>query len=443
MINNIFSIFHAYIKGYFDHYGCHVLGEYYFMADGFEVEGVSGPSLNAEKARLQQLRSMQRALNIEARQENSKSEFEEWCELSAFNPLAIAKKFETIEKRIRKPEKEDAAEEVDAEIETIDAVEKTAEDFSKKNPELKARSLLGLRSIILQDDSPETIISKLLDAYPDQFLADEALDFMLEVTNPNSKLGLSLRRAKELLFEKYNREITAGRNINSEAQEFSKQGLGNATGLRDLYREITGNPRSALNLFEELNSLFTFEKLKVAIKFILHSLGTDLKAKGPSISRAELQRLFSEARSMQAILGVYRFFNLRMGMIEKLFAKEDLAVPKRLSFELLAKQFMKLLGERYPSPDKVLKLAVLLGISEELAAQVIIFTQYRDAIRNVSPRLFNTNKHRQDLLTTLIETISELDDLLEEDEDEDEDEDDEDEDEPPQKHGWGTRDTIR
>jgi type III secretion protein W len=109
-------------------------------------------------------------------------------------------------------------------------------------------------------------------------------------------------------------------------------------------------------------------------------------------------------------------------------------MPKNLSFELLAKMFVKLISEKYPSPEKILKFSSLLGIADEISAQVIIFTQYRDAMRGVSPRLFKSEKHRQDFLMVLIETISELDDLLDEEEEEEEN--------LKKKQGWNQEDTI-
>jgi type III secretion protein W len=385
------------------------------MTDDHKISGVRGAGNAAERARIQQVKAAEQELVSDIRQDSSNSEFQEWCETSAFNPLAIARRFETIEKRIKRPDKEESTEEIDEIVEAIDSVEKIAEEFTQKNPELKTRTLLSLLSQLSSKDSPEQIIAKLLANYPDQSLADEALNYLIKVTDPESQLGLNLKEAKKLLLKEYEREIIAGRNINSQAQEFSKEGIGSPTTLRDLYRDITGNPRDPVTLFEELNNMFTFDKLKVALKFILHSIGTDLKAKGPSIPKGELQRLFSEARTMQAILGIYRFFNSRMDMIDNLFKKENLILPKRLTFELLAQLFVKILQEKYPSPDKILRMANLLGINEEITAQIIIFSQYRDAMRGVSPRLFQTLKHRQDLLMTFIETISELDDLLEED----------------------------
>ena len=276
----------------------------------------------------------------------------------------------------------------------------------------------------------------MLLSYPDHYLADEAFEFLTQTTDPNTKIGTNLRKAREILNDRFGREVKAGRNINNEAKEFAKQGLGTAGSLRDLYRDITGNPREPITLFEELTESFTFDKMKAVLEFMLHSLGSDMKAKGPSIAPAELQRLFSEVRSMQAVLGVYRFFFQRMNLIQGQFARENLSFPKQLTFDLLAKTLVKLLGERYPSPDKILKFSSLLGISEEVLAQVIIYTQFRDAMRGISPRLFKSDKHRQDLLMVLIETISELDDLLEDDEDE------EDEKDEKKKLGWSSEDTT-
>ena len=104
-----------------------------------------------------------------------------------------------------------------------------------------------------------------------------------------------------------------------------------------------------------------------------------------------------------------------------------------MSFETLAKLFIKMIGERYPSPDKVLRFARLLGIDKDLLAQIIIFTQYRDAMRGVAPRLFQSEKHRQDMLMVLIETLSDLDDQVAEEEEKEKNKQDKEKDEPDQE----------
>jgi len=125
---------------------------------------------------------------------------------------------------------------------------------------------------------------------------------------------------------------------------------------------------------------------------------------------------------MQAILGIYRYFKSRMNLIANAFERQGLRLPMRITFELLAKLFVKFLQERYPSSDKVLQMAQHLGLLEELLGQVIIYTQMRDAVRHVAPRLFKSEQHRQDVLSTFIDTIEDLDDRIEEEAEKEEEE---------------------
>jgi len=352
---------------------------------------------------------------------SSEEEFTEWTELSAFNPLAMAKRFESLEVKTRKKSKEEESERSqEKKVQQVKRAEEISDQFQRKNPELLARSLLLLRSRLQRGDSRETVLKKVLESFPDYSLADEALDYLAETAD--TEMAQTIREAKEDLNALYGREVKAGRNIGVQAREFSQQGLGNPTGLRDLYRDITGNPRDPGTLFDELTKDFAYDKMKTVIDFILHSLGSDLKSKGPSIARAELHRLMTEARTLQAILGVYRFFKSRMKLVENSFGRYGLNLPVKVTFELLAKLFMRFLQERYISIEKALQLASLMGISEELMGQVIVYTQMRDAVRQVAPKLFRSEQHRHDILTTYMETIDELEDRLEEEEEKEEEE---------------------
>jgi len=345
-------------------------------------------------------------------QESSEEEFSEWAE-QAFNPLAIARRFATLEtrtaKRKEEPEKTDKDEKKVQEIKRLEAV---SEQYQRKNEELQTRSLLLLRARISDKDTKEEILRKVLELYHDYSLADEAFDFLLETTE--GELAATIREAKKELNELYGREIRAGRNIHQVAREFSAQGLGSPTAWRDVYRDVTGNPREPADLFSELSSKFSYEKMSTIIELLLNSLGKDLKSKGPSIARAELYRLMTETRTLQAILGVYRFFKARMRLIASSFAREGLVLPEKVTFEMLAKLFVKFLQERYPHLDKVLQLAALLDISEEIAAQIILFTQMRDGVRQVAPKLFKSDQHKQDVLVSFMEALEELDEKLEE-----------------------------
>jgi type III secretion protein W len=113
-------------------------------------------------------------------------------------------------------------------------------------------------------------------------------------------------------------------------------------------------------------------------------------------------------------MGIFRFFQSRMRLMQQQFVSYNLVFPPRLNFEVLARLFAKILAERYISADKVLQFSHTIGLSEEAAAQLIIFTQYRDAIRQVAPRYYRNPQHREDLQKAIIEALENLEDTLEE-----------------------------
>lgn len=332
----------------------------------------------------------------------------------AVNPFAARVKSEksiksrrgTVKKSVKSGEKS-------ARLLPIERIKDSAEQFQRRNPELKAATLAMLREFIKPGDTKEEILKKLFEFYPDVSLADEALEFLLETTE--GELNVTIQETKEDFNSEFGREIAAGRNISSQARQAAEKGLGTPTSLRDLYRDITATPRESALLFEELSNRYSFKELKKVIDFLLHSLGADMKSKGPSIPRGLLHRLFTETRSLQAILGVYRFFKGRMSLMEKLFDKEGLDFPNEITFESMAKQFMTLAAERYPSASKVLQAAAKLGIEKWLIAKIIVFSQLRDAIREVAMnQIYKSIQHRDELYMAIIEALEDLEDQLEE-----------------------------
>jgi type III secretion protein W len=288
-----------------------------------------------------------------------------------------------------------------------------AQDFQNRNPELKANVLVLLRNSIKPDDSPEQILKKVRDTYADVSLADEALEYLLLTTE--GELHNKVKSAKEDFNNKLGREIAAGRNIAQEAREAAQEGLGTTSSLRDMYRDITGNPRDANTLFNELSNRYTYKALKKVTDFLLHSMGADMKAKGPSIPPGELHNLLTEVRALQAILGVYRFFHGRMPLVKTMMANVDLEVPKELNFENLSKGFMALIAERYPTADKVLQQSKRLGVADSIDGKIVAFSQYRDGVRQVSAqRIYRSIQHRDEVSAAIIEALEGLEDQLEE-----------------------------
>lgn len=375
------------------------------------IKQASTPSIDLERIAAQGELQIAQAETAEqvATQNNLKQALEE-----VVNPLSAKfpkteKSIEEHKMRLKKSEKD----ELEQRLAPIKEIDTAAEKFSKQNPELKKPILMLLANRLKDVKTKEELLDILSQFYPDASLADEALRFLLETTK--GSLHKLVEEAKQFHEEQFGREIAAGKNISEEVQKYSKDGLGEPTQLRDMYRDITGNPREPVQLFSELADRFAYKELRKVLAFFFHSLGSDLKSQGPSIPPGLLHRLLTEVRSLQAILGVYQFFRARMKLVGFLFKRDGIEQPASLNFELIAKQFVGLLQERYPTGDKVLQSANKLGIEKWILAKIIMLSQFRDAIREIAlSQLYRNVQHRDELYNAIIEALEQLEDELDE-----------------------------
>lgn len=406
---------------------------------GFNVQrNIGGEDANITLQAMQQA-STEDAAELRNEQQSSKEAFID-AQKESINPFARAQKKEKpVKAQMSRVQKMLQSGDSLGRMLPLEAMKNAADQFQRRNPELRANVLVLLREAIKPDDTKEEILRKLMEFYPDVSLADEALEFLLETTD--GELARKIMEVKEELNQSRGREITAGRNIHIQAREASEKGLGTPTSMRDMYRDITANPRDATTLFEELSKKYAFKDLKKVTDFLLHSLGADMKSKGPSIEPGELHRLFTETRTLQAILGVYRFFRGRMNLMKTLFENSNIPMPEDLNFEKMAKEFMGLCAERYPSSDKVMQRAARLGLDKWIQAKIIALSQFRDGVREVAmAKIYKSLQHRDDLYLAILEALEDLEDELDklaEEEDEDEEEGGEEEQEQEEEEQEG------
>lgn len=133
--------------------------------------------------------------------------------------------------------------------------------------------------------------------------------------------------------------------------------------------------------------------------------------------------------------------------MQKLFQTNNLQLPDELSFESMAKEFMSLAAERYPSSDKVLQRSVKLGLEKWVMAKIIALSQFRDAVREVAmAKIYKSLQHRDDLYLAILEALEDLEDELEEmeekEEEEEGEEEGEEEEEEQEETKKGPQDTI-
>lgn len=345
---------------------------------------------------------------ILSRQVTAESRLIEAYTLNANNPAAAKREQNRLD---QSRTLESRAKEAQAEQKILEVSRKTDEEdlagnYNRRNPELPADRLRQLRDVLRPNQTAYEVLQEVTDAFDDPTLADEALEF-LEKTTTGTLQG-NVRGARELLNAAQGRQIIAGRNVDAVAKSYHKKGAGDSpTELRNLYRDITGNPRDHNTLFTELSARYPFDDLKLLVQFLLKGMAYDLKSKGPSIQSPELMRLMTEVRNLQSILGLFLFFRGRMKLLRHLFKRYGLTYSEDLTFELLTKEFIKLIEEKYPSVMKLFKQADKLGLLDD-ASKIAVLMQFRDAIRGVSPRVYKSQRHKQDIQQVILEALEEL-----------------------------------
>lgn len=92
----------------------------------------------------------------------------------------------------------------------------------------------------------------------------------------------------------------------------------------------------------------------------------------------------------------------------------------QLNFEVLAELFFDISEERYPSAEKIKQLVSRLVTPltkdplEGVYVQIAVLNMMRDMVKEVSPRLYRSLQHRDDLFMAIIEALEDLEDALDE-----------------------------
>ncbi len=79
----------------------------------------------------------------------------------------------------------------------------------------------------------------------------------------------------------------------------------------------------------------------------------------------------------------------------------------KTTFEALAKLYISLVDHKYPSVLKLIQQLDAFGFTTDVEKSIIL-NQFRDATRELSPRLYQSVKHRQNLRLVILETLEEV-----------------------------------
>ena len=178
------------------------------MTDDVAKVGEISGDKSAKEA--QKAAKTERMVFSQARQVASQDRFEQWSETGTlFNPRQLQKKFEPLKDKLRESPRKNNTEKSETQKASANsrstAASQIAETYQKQNPELQKNTLLALRSYIKPEDSSEEILEKIQQTYTDESLADEAIDFLIEVSENKKIVQKKLIETKERFNTTYGR----------------------------------------------------------------------------------------------------------------------------------------------------------------------------------------------------------------------------------------------
>lgn len=333
---------------------------------------------------------------------------------AAESTAKVEKRSKGLEKRVAETKKLATTPKGISAVEKAEKQRDSATQYQQKNPELKSDKLLKILKKVAQlkeskRANPKSIMEAIKAEFDEPSLIDEAMNFLLDNTDPKEdvELNKTIADTQDTYQKEHSREIKASKNIAEVANKYATKET-DAKDLRSLYQDITGNPRETKDLFKELSEKYPdMKSLNRVLKFLFKALGEDLNSGGPSIEAGKLKNLMEESKTLQAINGIHRCFQEMMPHIQKMFVKLGMPVPEKLNFQNLAKQFIALLSDRYPTSDKVLSMADKMGLSS-IVEKIIYTESNRDAVRAISPRAYNSTEHRVEVSKAIIEALEKL-----------------------------------
>lgn len=305
--------------------------------------------------------------------------------------------------------------------------------------------LYSLGRQITADSSIESIIAYIRrnltvgTQEPDVSQVDKTFDFLLEVLKsrvdstktPEIKAEFQrmynrILEAKNQYYEANRANIDLARKIINVADVVMQNSDRGAPETIAHIRDVVNNPQDLSTKFKYYKSKgYTFKEMKQEIDTILTFVGS--KFRQTDIMPGEMTRLMDETRTLQAILQIFRYFKRGMPLLHSQFNRNHIAVGSNINFESLSITFMRMVDERYPSPEKMSQFSSSLadqGLTDEhirTIMLIILLSIIRDAVREVAPnKVYRSLQHRDDLYLAIIEALEDLEDALEEMEEQEE-----------------------
>ena len=145
------------------------------------------------------------------------------------------------------------------------------------------------------------------------------------------------------------------------------------------------------------------------------------------LNRAGMTVIMTQVKALQGSFSIFKQFEeelvtLRKQMheLEKSVEREDvdLEIPSGLNFVTMTRGFHSLIANPHPYPHHLLEVADNLGARENIYLKINILERFLHTVDKIDPHCYQNPLHKQEVRKTIMTTLEDLYDKLEEEEDE-------------------------
>ncbi len=188
-------------------------------------------------------------------------------------------------------------------------------------------------------------------------------------------------------------EIRAGLNVADAARTDATLGLGEAQGLRDLYRETVLDYKGTLAAFDAILEKYGATDFMRAVHFLIKALGQDMASTGPSTSPEQLKLINDDLFQLEALNHLHEAGQNVLDRMRTVYnapqAPEDA--------KLLMKPLLQMKDERWINSTSFTNLAASLGLTKT-EEQIHFLTEVKELARQLPLKLYDNPETRPTFL---------------------------------------------
>ncbi|MFT4554566.1 MAG: hypothetical protein ACI9S8_003220 [Chlamydiales bacterium] len=145
------------------------------------------------------------------------------------------------------------------------------------------------------------------------------------------------------------------------------------------------------------------------------------------LNRAGMTVVMTQVKALQGSFSLFKQFEEEIVTMKKQLQEleksvdadnVDLKIPKRLNVFTMARGYHNLIANPHPYPHHLLEIADSLGAQDNIYLKINILERFLHAVDKVDPHFYQNPLHKQEVRKTIMSTLEDLYDKLEEIEEE-------------------------